>query len=104
MPESKSDKLYKWTLLGLLAFTYFLMHASRQVFNASLPQIQGDLASHGATDAQLGLSRTFFLFAYGCMVPFAGIFRYISRRIYYNKYNGAKIHIFCRERTGGRFF
>ena len=42
MPESRSDKLYKWTLLGLLAFTYFLMHASRQVFNASLPQIQGD--------------------------------------------------------------
>ena len=80
MPESKSDKLYKWTLLGLLAFTYFLMHASRQVFNASLPQIQGDLASHGATDAQLGLSRTFFLFAYGCMVPFAGIAADFLRR------------------------
>ena len=72
MDDGKETR-YKWTMLGLLAFTYFLMHASRQVFNASLPQIQSDLASHGATDAQLGLSRTFFLFAYGCMVPFAGI-------------------------------
>ena len=75
-----SDRRYKWIMLGLLAVTYFLMHGARQVFNASLPQIQGDLASHGATDAQLGLSRTFFLFAYGCMVPFAGIAADFFRR------------------------
>ena len=67
------SKNYKWLMLGLLAVTYFLMHASRQVFNASLPQIRVDLAGHGATDAQLGLSRTIFLFAYGLMVPFAGL-------------------------------
>ena len=67
-------------MLGMLAVTYFLMHASRQVFNASLPQIKVDLASHGATDAQLGLSRTYFLFAYGCMVPFAGIAADFFRR------------------------
>jgi len=78
--EERNDARYKWVMLGLLAITYFLMHASRQVFNASLPQIQGDLASHGATDAQLGLSRTFFLFAYGCMVPFAGIAADFFRR------------------------
>ena len=75
-----SDRRYKWIMLGLLAVTYFLMHGARQVFNASLPQIQGDLASHGATDAQLGLSRTYFLFAYGCMVPFAGIAADFFRR------------------------
>ena len=75
-----SDFTYKWIMLALLAVTYFLMHGARQVFNASLPQIQGDLASHGATDAQLGLSRTFFLFAYGCMVPFAGIAADFFRR------------------------
>ena len=74
------DRCYKWVMLALLAVTYFLMHGARQVFNASLPQIQGDLASHGATDAQLGLSRTFFLFAYGCMVPFAGIAADFFRR------------------------
>ena len=74
------DRRYKWLMLALLAVTYFLMHGSRQVFNASLPQIRVDLAGHGATDAQLGLSRTIFLFAYGCMVPFAGIAADFFRR------------------------
>ena len=78
--EERNDARYKWVMLGLLAVTYFLMHASRQVFNASLPQIKVDLASHGATDAQLGLSRTIFLFAYGLMVPFAGIAADFFRR------------------------
>ena len=78
--DERNDARYKWVMLGLLAVTYFLMHASRQVFNASLPQIKVDLASHGATDAQLGLSRTYFLFAYGCMVPFAGIAADFFRR------------------------
>ena len=74
------DSTYKWLMLAMLAVTYFLMHGARQVFNASLPQIKVDLASHGATDAQLGLSRTYFLFAYGCMVPFAGIAADFFRR------------------------
>ena len=78
--EEKNDRVYKWTMLAMLAVTYFLMHGARQVFNASLPQIKVDLASHGATDAQLGLSRTYFLFAYGCMVPFAGIAADFFRR------------------------
>jgi len=73
MEENKSDAKYKWTMLIILAFTYFLMHATRQIFNAALPQIKFDLAGHGATDAQLGLSRTIFLFSYGLMVPFAGL-------------------------------
>ena len=75
-----NDRRYKWIMLALLAVTYFLMHGSRQVFNASLPQIKVDLAGHGATDAQLGLSRTIFLFAYGCMVPFAGMAADFFRR------------------------
>ena len=74
------NRSYKWVMLLLLATTYFLMHAARQVFNASLPQIKIDLAGHGATDTQLGLSRTIFLFAYGCMVPFAGIAADFFRR------------------------
>ena len=78
--ENAKDKNYKWLMLGLLAVTYFLMHGSRQVFNASLPQIKVDLAGAGATDAQLGLSRTIFLFAYGCMVPFAGLAADFFRR------------------------
>ena len=80
LEQQHRDRIYKWAMLAMLAVTYFLMHGARQVFNASLPQIQTDLASHGATDAQLGLSRTFFLFAYGCMVPFAGIAADFFRR------------------------
>ncbi len=80
MTTPSRDRVYKWLMLVMLAVTYFLMHGSRQVFNASLPQIKVDLAGHGATDAQLGLSRTFFLFAYGCMVPFAGIAADFFRR------------------------
>ena len=80
LDQQRRDRLYKWTMLAMLAVTYFLMHGARQVFNASLPQIKLDLASHGATDAQLGLSRTYFLFAYGCMVPFAGIAADFFRR------------------------
>ena len=80
MNGQTSDRRYTWLMLAMLAVTYFLMHGARQVFNASLPQIKLDLASHGATDAQLGLSRTYFLFAYGCMVPFAGIAADFFRR------------------------
>ena len=80
MTRDERDGRYKWAMLGMLAVTYFLMHGARQVFNASLPQIQADLAEHGATDARLGLSRTIFLFAYGCMVPFAGIAADFFRR------------------------
>ena len=80
MTATKSDARYKWVMLGMLAVTYFLMHSARQVFNASLPQIKADLAGNGASDAQLGLSRTIFLFAYGCMVPFAGLAADFFRR------------------------
>ena len=80
MEEEQRDGRYKWKLLALLTVTYFLMHATRQIFNASLPQIGAGLAGHGATDAQLGLSRTIFLFAYGLMVPFAGLAADFLRR------------------------
>ena len=49
MAETKSDARYKWVMLGLLAFTYFLMHATRQVFNSSLTDIKAALP--GPTDA-----------------------------------------------------
>ena len=76
--ESKSDSRYKWTLLGLLAFTYFLMHATRQIFNASLTDIKASLP--GPTDAQWGSTRTAFLCAYGIVVPLAGIAADMLRR------------------------
>ena len=67
----RESKNYKWVMLGLLAVTYFLMHASRQIFNASLPDIKASLP--GTSDAQWGFTRTAFLFSYGLVVPLAGI-------------------------------
>ena len=67
----KDSARYKWVMLGLLTFTYFLMHAARQVFNAAFPQIKADLP--GTSDAEWGLTRTVFLFSYAMMVPVAGI-------------------------------
>ncbi len=69
--ENNESKNYKWVMLGLLAVTYFLMHASRQIFNASLPDIKA--AMPGTSDAEWGFTRTAFLFSYGLVVPLAGI-------------------------------
>ncbi len=72
MTDIREDKgRYKWILLGLLVVTYFLMHASRQIFNASLPDIKASLP--GTSDAEWGFTRTAFLFSYGLIVPLAGI-------------------------------
>ena len=76
--ESRADGRYKWTLLALLTVTYFLMHATRQIFNASLPQIKADLP--GTSDAEWGFTRTAFLFSYGLIVPFAGVAADMFRR------------------------
>ena len=78
MKGDERDGSYKWKLLALLAVTYFLMHATRQIFNASLPDIKASLA--GTSDAQWGFTRTAFLFSYGLVVPFAGIAADMLRR------------------------
>ena len=72
------DSRYKWVMLALLAVTYFLMHSTRQIFNASLPDIKASLP--GTSDAEWGFTRTAFLFAYGLAVPFAGIAADMLRR------------------------
>lgn len=64
--NGRKDTRYKWVMLALLAFTYFLMHATRQVFNASFTDIKASIP--GTTDAQWGFTRTVFLFAYGLAV------------------------------------
>ena len=76
--EERESRNYKWIMLGLLTVTYFLMHATRQIFNASLPDIKASLP--GTSDAEWGLTRTVFLFAYGLVVPFAGIAADMFRR------------------------
>ncbi len=78
MVEQKSDARYKWVMLALLTMTYFLMHATRQVFNSSFTDIKASLP--GTSDAQWGFTRTAFLFAYGLAVPLAGIAADMLRR------------------------
>ncbi len=62
---------YKWELLTLLWFAYFLNQGDRQIFNAVLPLIKADLQT---TDVQLGLVATGFTLIYGVLVPVAGYF------------------------------
>ena len=69
---------YKWVMLALLTVTYFLMHGSRQIFNASLPDIKASLP--GTSDAEWGFTRSVFLFSYGLAVPLAGIAADMLRR------------------------
>ncbi len=76
--ESRRDARYKWVMLVLLTVTYFLMHATRQVFNSSFTDIKASLP--GTSDAQWGFTRTAFLFAYGLAVPLAGIAADMLRR------------------------
>ena len=76
--KAENDTRYKWVMLALLAFTYFLMHATRQIFNASFTDIKASLP--GPTDTEWGFTRTAFLCAYGIVVPLAGIAADMLRR------------------------
>lgn len=78
MRNGREGNGYKWLLLGLLTVTYFLMHATRQIFNASLPDIKASLP--GTSDAEWGFTRTVFLFSYAIVVPLAGIAADMLRR------------------------
>ena len=60
---------YKWELLTLLWFAYFLNQGDRQIFNAVLPLIKADLR---VSDVQLGLVATGFTLIFGVLVPVAG--------------------------------
>jgi sugar phosphate permease len=61
---------YKWELLVLLWFAFFLNLADRQIFNIVLPSIRDDL---NLSDANMGLISTIFLIIYGLLVPLGGI-------------------------------
>ena len=60
---------YKWELLVLLWFAFFLHQGDRQIFNNLAPLIMDDL---GLTKVQFGLVGTVFTVVYGVMVPLAG--------------------------------
>jgi hypothetical protein len=56
---------YKWWLLAFLFVTFFLEQASRQIYNAALPQIKADFAAFGVTNTQLGVVGTVFGAVFG---------------------------------------
>lgn len=60
---------YKWELVIMLWFAYFLNQGDRQIYNVVLPLIRDDLH---LTDVQLGLVATAFTVTYGCLVPLGG--------------------------------
>lgn len=61
---------YKWQLIILLWFAYFLNQGDRQIFNVVIPLIKEDLMLN---DVQIGLIATIFTLVYGLLVPFAGL-------------------------------
>lgn len=71
MKVNTAKPFYKWEVVLLLWFAYFLNQGDRQVFNTVLPHIQEFL---GATDATMGLISTCFNIFFACTVPFAGYF------------------------------
>lgn len=65
------NPFYKWEVVLLLWFAYFLNQGDRAVFGAVLPHIQAYL---GATDSTMGLIATCFNIFFALTVPFAGYF------------------------------
>ena len=59
-------------MLALLSVTYLLEQGTRQIYNATLPQIRMDFLQHGVTDAQLGMVGTVFGAVFGIAILFAG--------------------------------
>jgi len=79
MSSKKNKEIipYKWQLIILLWFAYFLNQGDRQVFNVVIPLIKTDL---NLSDVQIGTIATVFTLVYGILVPFAGFAGDILRR------------------------
>ena len=59
-------------MLALLSVTYLLEQGTRQIYNATLPQIRLDFLQYGVSDAQLGMVGTVFGAVFGISILFAG--------------------------------
>ena len=75
MKKLKID--YKWQLVIILWFAYFLNQGDRQIFNVVIPLIKADLLLN---DVQIGLVATLFTLVYGILVPVAGFAGDLLRR------------------------
>ncbi len=79
MIKTKKELIpYKWTLVGILWFAYFLNQGDRQIFNTVIPLIQKDL---GLTDVAIGNVVMIFTAIYGILVPVSGFLGdFVSRK------------------------
>ena len=68
---------YKWVMLILVSFAYFLAQGARNVYGAVLPSISAEL---GLTKASSGTIASTFFMVFGLMIPFAGFFADFFRR------------------------
>ncbi len=59
-------------MLAFLSVTYLLEQGTRQIYNATLPQIRLDFLQYGVSDAQLGMVGTVFGSVFGISILFAG--------------------------------
>lgn len=71
---------YKWVVLLLVSFAYFLAQGTRQIYAAVLPQIKADFSASGISDTQLGLVGSTFTLVFGLTIPFAGLAADLLRR------------------------
>ena len=69
MSSNKLLKYYKWELLALLCFAFFLNQADRAIFGVVLSAIQKDLR---LTNSQVGWIGTILFLALALMMPVAG--------------------------------
>jgi len=76
--ESKPvSRWFKWEIVALLWFAFFLNQADRQIFGVTLPLIR---AEFHLTDQQMGLVATTFSIVFGLLVPIAGLAGDIFKR------------------------
>jgi MFS family permease len=62
-------KHYRWELLAILWFAYFINQADRQIFSIVMPLIKEDL---NLEDSDLGLIASILVWTFGLLVPLAG--------------------------------
>lgn len=60
---------YKWAVVALFWFAYFLNQADRQVIFSVFPLLQREM---GLSETQLGFAGSLFFWIYGLLVPIAG--------------------------------
>lgn len=60
---------YKWIVVALFWFAYFLNQADRQVIFSVFPLLQREM---GLSETQLGFAGSLFFWVYGLLVPIAG--------------------------------